>query len=156
MCAAFATTKPASQFDAKELQRLSEQSKTHEAVCLECEPSHRAKAARQVVSCMICQEGKALSAYSVPMQKKAVKGDYGTMRCEDCQSPPCSECGQRPTGVLNALVVPKTLEEKRAYRCETCLYKPCQSCGAQPTHKQRRLHRGLAWTCQKCTKAGTL
>jgi hypothetical protein len=150
MCAACATTKAASQFDAKELQCLSEQSKIHEAVCLECAPKHRDRAARQVVSCMICKESKELSQYSIPMQKKAVTRNYVTMRCEDCQAPPCSECGQRPTGSLNAYVAPKTVEEKGAYRCEACLYKPCQGCGVQPTKRQRNLHRGAAWTCRKC------
>ena len=106
-----------SEYDAKSLKRLLLHDELHNAVCLFCDSSSLRGQSWESHSCSKCEKNLPWSAFSIETRRSRNPRKW---RCEECQRPLCTKCGQRPNKPLTYDV-----EDTEDFICQPCLYPPC-------------------------------
>ena len=138
-----------SAYDAKHLERLLLHNELANAVCLFCDTTALRGHGGEPHTCSKWRRSLPWGAFSVETRKKREASKW---RCEECQRPRCTRCGDRPTKPLTY-----DAGDLSDYICQPCLYPPCAGgCGkGRPAkHRGRREYnvRNMpAWYCPECT-----
>ena len=113
------------------------------AKCLKCQPS---RGESRLYPCNKCGRQLELGCFPPQMQRQHSLCKW---RCDACQRPTCTICGERPSSALTHHV-----EDVASYRCQSCEYPACEVCGKPRTAKQKRKAENVdakpTWRCKNC------
>ena len=86
----------ATLFDTSWLQGLVQNDRLSEAKCLRCQKGADPDSADLMFTCTLCQKDKKMKMFGPVMQRQILLKKGHTLRCDECQRPPCSQCKLRP------------------------------------------------------------
>jgi len=86
----------ATLFDTSWLQGLVQNDRLSEAKCLRCQKGADPDSADLMFTCTLCQKDKKMKMFGPVMQRQILLKKGNTLRCDECQRPPCSQCKLRP------------------------------------------------------------
>ena len=126
-CKSCGQEREAREFDHKTLENLIINNKVYDAVCLHCDASQLDRFHKETYLYICCKKNLPASSFSIARKRNH---NTKTLKCEDCERPPCSICGARPEKPLtNQNEVVTSLTERKQYKCVRCKYPPCARCG---------------------------